>query len=179
MAVLLTLLGFLLFPVTMGVIPFSPDGQFGLLLFIMAIQMMAMGDTPLGQYQRSWLMMLIGIGFATLGVFSSIVPGILTGMIQVLLGLLNVIGNVVLLVMRFLPMLRERKPPEAGAAAVPPILKKMMVTQTVLNIVGITFGLSMFLPGLVPGQVIAGILVIYGLLLFVLVSILPKLDEIA
>ena len=179
MAVLLTLLGFLLFPVTMGVLPFSPDGQFGLLLVIMAIQMMAVGDTPLGQYQRSWLMILIGIGFAALGVFSSIVPGVLTGMIQILLGLLNIIGGLLLLVRRFLPMLRERRPTEGGAGAVPPILKKMLVTQTVVNIVGIAFGLSMFLPGLVPGQVIAGILVIYGLLLFGLASILPKLDKIA
>ncbi len=179
MAVLLTVLGFLLFPVTMGVLSFSPDGQFGLLLVIMAIQMMAMGDTPLGQYKRSWLMILIGIGFAALGVFSSIVPGILTSMIQMLLGLLNIIGGVVLLVMRFLPMLHEIGLPEAAASAIPPILKKMMVIQTVLNLVGIAFGLSMFLPGLVPGQVIAGILIIYGLLLFGLASILLKIEELA
>lgn len=179
MAVLLTVLGFLLFPVTLGILPFSPDGQFGLLLVIMAIQMMAMGDTPLGQYKRSWLMILIGIGFAALGVFSSIVPGILTGMIQMLLGLLNIIGGGVLLVMRFLPMLHGIGLPEAEASAIPPILKKMMVIQTVLNLVGIAFGLSMSLPGLVPGQVIAGILVIYGLLLFGLASILLKIEEIA
>lgn len=177
MAVLLTLLGFLLFPVTMGVLPFSPDGQLGLLLVIMAIQMMAMGDTPLGHYQRSWLMVFIGIGFAALGVFSSIVPGILTGMIQMLLGLLNIIGGVALLAMRFLPLLLERRPPGVQAGLIPPILKKLLVIQTVLNIVGIAFGLSMFLPGLVPGQIIAGILVLYGLLLFILASILPKIDK--
>ncbi|MFY1645413.1 hypothetical protein ACK11Z_16910, partial [Methanoculleus bourgensis] len=38
--VFLTLLGVLLFPVNIGVIPFSPDGQLGLLLVIIAIQMM-------------------------------------------------------------------------------------------------------------------------------------------
>jgi len=41
--------------------------------------------------------------------------------------------------------------------------------------VSIAFGISMLLPGLVPGMVIAGIVEINGLLLFVLVSILLKL----
>ena len=46
--VLLVLLGLLLFPVNQGLIPFSPDGQLGLLLVIMAIQMLALGETPVG-----------------------------------------------------------------------------------------------------------------------------------
>lgn len=179
MAVLLTLLGFLLVPVTLGLLPFSPDGQFGLLLVIMAVQMMAAGETPLGHYKRSWLIILIGIGFAALGIFSSIVPGILTGRIQMLLGLLNILGGVILLIMRFLPLLHERRPVATGASAVLPLLKKILIIQTVLNLVGIAFGLSMFLPGFVPGQVVAGILIIYGLLLFALASILPKIDQIA
>jgi uncharacterized membrane protein HdeD (DUF308 family) len=103
--VLLTLLGFLLFPVNLGVIPFSPDGQLGLLLVITAVQMMALGDTPIGQYRRSWLLIMIGIVFAAMGIISCIVPGILTGVIQMLVGLLNIIGGVVLLTKRFLPIL--------------------------------------------------------------------------
>ncbi len=53
------------------------------LLTIMAIQMMTLGDTPLGQYTRSWFMIIIGIVFAGLGIVSCIVPGMLTGMIQI------------------------------------------------------------------------------------------------
>lgn len=179
MAVLLTLLGLLLFPVTLGILPFSPDGQLGLLLVLMAIQMMALGNTPLGPVKRSWLIILVGIGFAALGIFSCIVPGMLTGRIQILLGLLNIIEGVVLLVRRFLPMRPARKPPEAGGDVIPPLFKNLMLTQTVLNLVSIAFGLSMFLPGLVPGPVIAGILVINGVLLFLLVLILHQLDEAA
>jgi uncharacterized membrane protein HdeD (DUF308 family) len=78
LGILLTFLGMLLFPVNLGLLPFSPDGQFGLLLTIMAIQMMALGDTPLGQYRRSWWMVILGIGFAALGIVSCIVPGLLT-----------------------------------------------------------------------------------------------------
>ncbi|WP_332449755.1 hypothetical protein [Methanoculleus sp.] len=174
--VLLVLLGLLLIPVNLGLIPFSPDGQLGLLLVIMAIQMLALGETPIGSYRRSWLLIVIGIVFAALGIFSCIVPGILTGVIQLLLALLNIAGGAILLTKRFLPMLQGAGNPDADPASLPPILKRLLGTQTVLNVVSIAFGISMLLPGLVPGMVIAGIIVINGLLLFVLVSILMKIS---
>lgn len=175
LGVLLVLLGVLLFPVNLGLIPFSPDGQLGLLLVIMSLQMMALGSTPVGQFRRSWAMTLLGVVFAALGVFSCVVPGVLTGSIQLLLGLLNIIGGVVPMVQRFLPAILDR----SGAAATPvlPIVKKLNITQTVLNIVGIAFGLSMFMPGAIPGNVIAAIVIVNGLLLFLLVSILNAIDR--
>ncbi|WP_214041307.1 hypothetical protein [Methanoculleus sp.] len=174
--VLLILLGLLLIPVNLGTIPFSPDGQLGLLLVIMAIQMLALGETPVGQYKRSWLLIVIGIAFAAMGIFSCIVPGILTGVIQLLLAILNIAGGAILLTKRFLPMLHGIRNPPAEPIAVPPLLKRLLATQTVLNVVAISFGITMLLPGLVPGMVIAGIVVINGLLLFVLVSILLKIS---
>lgn len=169
---LLILLGLLLVPVNQGTLPFSPDGQLGLLLVIMAIQMLALGETPMGQYRRSRLLIVIGIVFAAMGIFSCIVPGILTDVIRQLLAVLNIAGGTILLAKRFLPMLHGGAEP---AAPLPPILKRLLVTLTVLNVVAVAFGISMLLPGLVPGMVIAGIVVINGLLLFVLVSILLKL----
>jgi len=173
--VLLVLLGLLLFPVNMGVIPFSPDGQLGLLLVIMAIQMLALGETPMGRYRRSHLLVAIGIAFASMGIFSCIVPGVLTDVIRVLLAILNIAGGAILLAKRFLPISQG-----AGnaAAAVPaslmPTFKRLTATQTVLNVVSISFGISMLLPGLIPGMVIAGIVVVNGLLLFALAAILMK-----
>lgn len=172
--VLLVLLGLLLFPVNQGLIPFSPDGQLGLLLVIMAIQMLALGETPVGQYRRSWLLIGIGIVFAALGIFSCIVPGILTDVIRMLLAFLNIAGGAILLTKRFLPMLQGTGS-AAELAHLPPIYKRLLGTLTVLNVVAIAFGISMLLPGLVPGMVIAGIVVINGLLLLSLASILIKI----
>lgn len=171
---LLVILGLLLFPVNQGLIPFSPDGQLGLLLVIMAIQMLALGETPVGQYRRSWLLIGIGIVFAALGIFSCIVPGILTDAIRVLLAFLNIAGGAILLGKRFLPMLQGTGS-AAELAHLPPIYKRLLGTLTVLNVVAIAFGISMLLPGLVPGMVIAGIVVINGLLLLSLASILVKI----
>ena len=172
--VLLVILGLLLFPVNLGLIPFSPDGQLGLLLVIMAIQMLALGETPVGQYRRSWLLIGIGIVFAALGIFSCIVPGILTDAIRVLLAFLNIAGGAILLGKRFLPMLQGTGS-AAELAHLPPIYKRLLGTLTVLNVVAIAFGISMLLPGLVPRTVIAGLVVINGLLLLSLASILIKI----
>jgi len=177
--VFLTLLGVLLFPVNIGVIPFSPDGQLGLLLVIIAIQMMTLGETPIGQYNRSWFLIALGIVFAAMGIVSCIVPGILTGVIRVLIGLLNIIGGAVLLTKRVLPVLHTARYPGAEPVVFPPVINHLLVTQTVLNIVAIAFGITMLIPGLVPGIVIAGILVINGLLLFVLAYILQQVEATA
>ncbi len=174
--VLLTLLGLLLFPVTFGIIPFSPDGQLGLLLVITAIQMMALGETPMGQYKRSWLLVIIGIVFAAMGIISCIVPGILTGMIQMLIGLLNIIGGVVLMTKRFLPILHGIRNPPAEPVTFTPIIINLLITQTMVNIVAIIFGITMLVPGLVSGLVIAGILVINGFLIFVLAYFLFRIQ---
>ena len=149
--VLLVILGLLLFPVNLGLIPFSPDGQLGLLLVIMAIQMLALGETPVGQYRRSRLLIGIGIVFAAMGIFSCIVPGILTDAIRVLLAFLNIAGERYPR-KRFLPMLQgtgsaaELASPSAHLQTAPWAL------LTVLNVVAIAFGISMLLPGLVPSR---------------------------
>jgi uncharacterized membrane protein HdeD (DUF308 family) len=182
--ILLILLGVLLFPVTFGLVPFSPDGQLGLLLVIVAIQMMALGETPMGQYKRSWLLIIIGIIFAALGIVSCIVPGILTGLIQILIGVLNIFGGTLLLIKRFFPIFDgiknqdSKKDQGPETIVIPPVVKKMIVTQTVLNIVSIIFGLSMILGGIIPGLIVAGVLVINGILLFVLVILLQKIGQI-
>jgi uncharacterized membrane protein HdeD (DUF308 family) len=181
---LLILLGVLLFPVTFGLVPFSPDGQLGLLLVIVAIQMMALGETPMGQYKRSWLLTIIGIIFAALGIVSCIVPGILTGLIQILIGVLNIFGGALLLIKRFFPVVdgiknqESKKDTGPETILVPPVVKKMILTQTVLNIVSIIFGLSMIFVGIIPGLIVAGVLVINGILLFVLVILLHNIAQI-
>lgn len=170
--VLLFLLGCLLFPINQGTLPFSSDGELGLLTVILAIQMTTLGETPLGQFKRSVIIIIVGIVFATLGIFSCIVPGILTGVLQILIGALNILGGVILLTMRFVPIIRGRKKhdPETG----PPssTVKKFMVTQTLLNLVAIAFGLSMIMPGMIPNTLVPVILIINGLLLFALAYII-------
>lgn len=175
LGVLLALLAILLVPVNLGMLPFSPDGQLGLLLVIMAVQILAMGETPLGPFRRSWLIVTIGLVFVAMGVYSCIVPGVLTDLLRVMLGLLNLIGSLVLLAGRVVPMVLQMRDAPARPVALPTPLRNLLLTQTALNIIGILFGTSMLLPGLIPGMVTAAILFFNGLLLFLLAYILGTL----
>lgn len=173
--VLLVVLGLLLFPVNLGLIPFSPDGQLGLLLVITSIQMMALGETPFGAYKRSWALIIIGIIFASMGAFACIVPGVLTDVNRILIGILNLAGGALLLAKQVIPRFHGTETPPDIPEQFAPIFKKMQNTQTILYIVSIAFGFTMLMPGIVPGLIIAGIVVINGLLLFALGSILQKI----
>jgi hypothetical protein len=176
--VLLLLLGCLLFPINQGTLPFSSDGELGLLMVIMALQMTTLGETPLGKFKRSVIIIIVGIVFATLGIFSCIVPGILTGILQTLLGALNILGGVILLIMRFAPVVQGMGKPASETAPLTPTAKKLMITQTLLNLVAIAFGLSMIMPGLIPKMLVPVILIINGLLLFALAYTLQIVSQI-
>jgi uncharacterized membrane protein HdeD (DUF308 family) len=146
-------------------------------MVVMAVQMMALGETPAGGYKRSWLLMGIGVIFAGAGIFSCVVPGILTGVLTELIGFLNIAGGVILLLKRFGPALVNHGKTGAEQAPLPPVLKKLFITQTILNFVSIGFGASMFLPGIVPGMAIAGILLVNGVLIFVLALSVLTIDR--
>jgi len=173
MGVLFIFLSLLLFPVTLGLLPFSPDGQLGLLLTITAIQVMALGDTPLGHYTRSWFMITVGLVFAALGAVSCIVPGLLTGMIRIFLGILNIMGGAGFFIRQYLSNLSKKTPLEAPAV-LSPVVKKLGETLLLVNTVTIAFGLSMLLPGLFSGPAALAVpclLAVMGLLLFRMVSL--------
>jgi len=175
LGVLLVLLAILLVPVNLGTLPFSPDGQLGLLLVIMAIQILAMGEAPLGQFRRSRFLVTVGLVFVVMGVYSCIVPGVLTDLLRVMLGLLNLIGSLVLLAGRVVPMLRAMRVAPKEPVVLPVPVRNLLITQTALNIIGILFGTSMLLPGVIPGMVTAAILFLNGLLLLLLAYILGTL----
>lgn len=175
MGVLLTLLGLVLIPVNLGWIPFSPDGLQGLLLTLFAIQMMSLGDSPIGHYRRSWLMVSYGIAFVGLGAFSCIAPGVLTSVLRALLAVLNLTAGGLHFARRLRQRIKERKTPPADP--LPPIVTRLFRTQAALNIAVIAFGVNMLVPGLLPGFVNAVIIVANGLLLFQLAFLLMILEQ--
>jgi hypothetical protein len=94
----LLILGVLLVPVNLGLLPFSASAQLGLLMVVFAVQMLASGNTPIGPFPRTWLMIGFGLLFALLGVVSCIIPEILVSPLTILVGVLNILGGVIALV---------------------------------------------------------------------------------
>ncbi len=174
--VFMVILGVLLVPVNLGLIPFSGSAQLGLLVVILAIQMLASGSTPIGPFRRTWLMIALGYPFAALGVISCIIPGVLVPLLTLLIAVLNVTGGVLGLKRTVSPLLARGEGPREP---VPAIVARLTAVQVAMNLVSILFGTSMLIANLIPGRIIGVILVANGALLLYLLHLLGLIDRMA
>jgi hypothetical protein len=160
---IVTLVAILLIPTGMGIFTFSFDSMYGLLMVMLALQVMALGNTPVGQFKLSWLLIIIGLTFISMGIVSCIVPGLLTNIMIILLAIWNLITGSIGLFKMGLPILDGIRHPPAEPTPIPPVMKKMLVTGIFLQIVLIIFGINNLLP-FVPDMALLGILFIMGIL---------------
>ena len=184
---LMILLGFLILFNILGIFPsFNSDGQIGLLLVLTSFQLLALGQFVGSQVTRSWLVLAFGLFCAAAGIFSCIVPGILSGIIPPLLGLQNITTGVLLLGTQIIaPTLYGIRHPPAEPVTLPPIIRRLFLVLMVTGIVTIVFGINMIVPALLPnlfGMVVYAILlpllvIIMGLLSLMTVSITQKLQR--
>ena len=172
--VLLLLLGALLVPVNLGLLPFAGSAQVGVLVVLLALKLLATGDTPVGTFPRSGPVVSLGMVFAALGIVSCIVPDLLVQPLMIFVGLLNIAGGLLGLWQLSAPR-RQKAPKPPGE--VPPILKRLTVTQLALNLTTILFGLSVFVAGLLPGLVVGVVLFLNGCVLLYLLYIVVAVDR--
>jgi len=172
--VFMLLLGVLLIPVNLGLLSFSGSAQLGLLMVIFAVQMLASGNSPIGTFPRSWLMIVLGILFAALGIISCIIPDILVKALTLLVGVLNILGGVIALVKILIARLKQSA---AAHERIPPVLVKLAAVQLFMNLLSIMFGTSMLTVHFIPGMAIGIILVLNGGVLLYLLHILIILDK--
>lgn len=174
MCIFMLLLGLLLIPVSLGLIPFAPNAQLGLLMTIFGVQMLALGNTPVGPFPRTWLMILLGFLFAALGIISIIIPGILVALLTILVGLQNIAGGIISLGKLLIPRLKT----SAGSQQhTHPILGKLFKTQLAMGLLSILFGTSMLVSNLLPALVVGIVLTANGVVLSYLLHILIALDR--
>ncbi|HNS66675.1 MAG TPA: hypothetical protein PK411_13750 [Mesotoga infera] len=172
--VFMVLLGLLLIPVNLGMLPFSGSAQLGLLMVFFSVQMLASGSTPIGPFPRTWLMVLFGLLFASLGTVSCVIPEILVFPLTILIGILNILGGLLNLGKFVFQSLKGREKPRAS---LPPIVHILVLTQLVLSLLSIVFGTSMLISSLLPGLVIGIVLTANGVVLLYLLYILSVIDR--
>ncbi len=172
-SIFMVIIGIVLIPVNLGILPFSANAQLGVLMIIFSIQMLAFGNTPVGVFPRTWLVLAFGLVFALLGAVSCIIPHLLVAFLTTLVGTLNILGGVISLVKMVLARDGHANKPRE---TVPPILTRLFVTQLTLSLLQTLFGTSMLVPGVVPGLVIGVILAANGCVLLYLLHVLRLLD---
>ena len=171
--IFMVLLGLLLIPVTFGLLPFSGSAQLGLLVVIMSIQMTAFGNTPLRSFTRTWPLVFLGLLFASMVIISCIVPGIMLPWLTLIIAFLNIGGGAIPLVKMLTSLFSGE---QKKTAQMPPVITKLLITQTTLNTLSIIFGTSMLIRNLIPGPVIGIVLTANGAVLLYLLSLLSKID---
>jgi hypothetical protein len=184
---LLIILGILILFMILGIIPsFNSDGQLGLLLVLTSLQLLALGQFVGSDVNRSWLMIAIAILCAAAGIFSCIVPGILDGVIQPIIGIQNIITGGLLLATKIIaPTVYGIRHPPAEPVVLPLIVKRLYLALTVTGIVAILFGINMLAPLLLPsllGMIVYAILlplliIIMGFMSLITVAITQKLQQ--
>jgi hypothetical protein len=172
--VFMVLLGILLVPVNIGLLPFSGSAQLGLLVVIMSIQMVAFGNTPLRSFTRTWPVVAVGLFFASMGIVSCIVPHILVPCLTLIIALLNIGGGGIPLAKMILTKLRGKR---SESTDVPPMITRLSLTLITLYILSIVLGVSMLIKDLIPGLVIGVVLAATGVILLYLLSILSQIDK--
>ncbi len=173
--VFMVLLGLLLVPVSLGLLPFAANAQLGLLMIIFALQMLAVGNTPIGPFpRRSWFMVSLGLLFALPGIISCSIPHLLVAPLTVLVGVLNLLGGLLPLGSGLLSTAGT-----GAGNAVHPLLKNLTRTQLLLNLLSILFGASMLVPGIIPGLLSGVILALNGGVLLYLLRLLICLAVLA
>ena len=175
--VFMMLLGALLLPVNLGLLPFSGSAQLGLLMVIFSVQMLAAGNTPVGVFPRTWLMVYLGTLFAGLGIVSCIVPDVLVAPLTLLVGVLNILNGGLTLAKALPSLVKARK--MLPSIQVPSLLVKLYSTQIALGGLSVMFGSSMLAPGIIPGLLIGVILAANGGVLLYLMRLLFQLDALA
>lgn len=162
----------ILIPSGKGYYLFSRDGQFGLLMVIMAVQVLALGKTPFGVYKRSWFLICIGILIALLGMYSCIVPGLLGGRMLLILGFWNLLTGSTGLTKIVIPVLQSHRSSPNTQVSLSKSKKKLLWIVIILHLLTIGFGMNLILPGIIPSIVVLANLFILGFLMIHLASML-------
>lgn len=175
--IFMVVLGLLLIPIVFGLLPFSPSAQLGLLLVLLSVQMMLLGETPLGAFPRTHLVVFIGAVLGVLGIICCFIPDVLLLTATVLIALGNICGG--LLGLGRLAAMWKSVPAAEEKTPVSSLYFRLAVLMLIMNVLTILFGTSMLLPSLLPGVIIGIVLAANGFLLLALVYLLEKLNGLA
>ena len=163
---ILTMVGGLLLLVGRGVLPFSPDGQFAVVLTVMAIQIGCLGETPIGTFRRNWLIKVTALLCAGLGIASAITPGGIPALVPIVLAALSVGGGAMMLWGAFSAKMADLRNPGAELGPIRNKLRYLWFNLVLQALMVILFGLATFFPTILSLSVTAIILLAYGLLMF-------------
>jgi predicted RND superfamily exporter protein len=123
--------------------------------------------------------MLAGLTIVAVGIYSCIIPGIMTGGMLVLLGVWNISTGSIGIYRIVNPIARAIGKTPEKAAEISHSVKKIQETVLILHLATIIFGINLLIPDLIPWMIVLGILLVLGILFMVLAYLLNEMPEYA
>ncbi len=164
--------GILLFSIHTGDLPYSPDSMYGLLLVLVSFQIILMGKTPFGDLRRSWMIIIIGICTAVLGMIACFIPGVVTDLVRILVGCMLLAGGAALLFQLFISEEKAKKWVNSSG-----IIRRLIVACSLVYGISVLLGIVTLLPGILSNPAIAVLLILYGFAFFHLSWCIQKVNR--
>lgn len=165
-------LGCLLVPINLGLLPYALSAMHGTLVVLFGVQALVVGSITTLVFKRNWIFLLVGMVFVAVGAFAVIVPDMVVEHLMIFIGVLIILGGFYLLYTLARPKQRSEVPAKKPEGKDLHLMKLLLVLALLTAILMILFGASLLIENLIPGIGIAIILICFGLSQLVLQYVL-------
>ena len=149
LALFLGIFGVSLIGVLRGHFEYNPDAAYGLLLFLAGFQIIVRGKTPVGDFQRSPLVVGLGFLLATVGLLGSFIPGLGVTGLRITAGVLMTVGAPLLLYSSWTRPRKARYWWRTGG-----LIRHLAWATTEVYLMTFALGVVTLLPGLASGALV-------------------------
>ncbi|HQC00213.1 MAG TPA: hypothetical protein PKX11_06640, partial [Methanospirillum sp.] len=165
-------LGCLLVPINLGLLPYALSAMHGTLVVLFGVQALVVGSITTLVFKRNWIFLLVGMVFVAVGAFAVIVPDMVVEHLMVFIGVLIILGGFYLLYTLVRPKQKSETPPKKPEGKDLQLMIFLLVLALLTAILMILFGASLLIENLITGIDIAIILICFGLSQLVLQYVL-------
>ena len=162
--------GALLFPVSAGTLSYNENGLYGLLLVMLAMQIVTLGKTPFGDLRRSRLLLAVGVVIAAIGITTCFISDIFSHLPRILLFIFFGLGGLLLLLQMFLAKEKLRTWVRYGG-----IFWQLILGCSAVYLLSMLAGLLVWKQSLMTTRMTAVAVLVYGAAIIYLAGVLWKL----
>jgi len=165
------ILGCLLVPVYLGLLPYALSAMHGTLIVLLGVQALVSGVMMTFSFKRNWIFFLVGMAFVAVGAFAIIVPDTIVEFLVIFIGVFLIIAGLYLLSTLIRPKPKSEDPARKLEGKDLLLVLVLLALALLIVIMMILLGVSMLIENLVPGIFIVIILVCFGLIQFALLYV--------
>ena len=166
------ILGCLLIPVNLGLLPYSLNAMNGTLVVLFGVQVLVSGKMTTFTFRRTRFFFVAGMALVAGGTCAIIIQDTMVLPLAYVISVFIILGGLYLLYIIFRLNRNTEKPALKPKGKNLYLLLSLLFLAIVTAVLMIVFGLSMVITNLIPGMILAYILICFGISQFFLLYVL-------